>query len=82
MNLCRISACARTPTPSKSVMRYTARKHGEDEEKWKIRSFAAGADRDVIQKGADRLSLPLRDLPSDAIMGMREVADRIGLAGD
>lgn len=47
--------------------------------KWKVRSFAAGADRDIIQKGADMLGLSLDDLFTHCIMGMREVEDRLGL---
>ena len=47
--------------------------------KWKDRSFAAGVNRSVIEKGTEMLGVELRDLVSDVIMGMRGVADRIGL---
>ena len=47
--------------------------------KWKDKSFAAGVNRSVIEKGAAMLGVVLRDLVTDVIMGMREVADRIGL---
>jgi len=47
--------------------------------KWKDKSFAAGVNRSVIEKGANMLGVELRDLVGDVIMGMREVADRIGL---
>jgi len=47
--------------------------------KWKDRSFAAGVNRSVIEKGTAMLGVESRDLVSDVIMGMREVADRIGL---
>ena len=47
--------------------------------KWKDRSFAAGVNRPIIEKGAAMLGMELRDLVTDAIMGMRQVADRIGL---
>jgi predicted hydrolase (HD superfamily) len=47
--------------------------------KWKDKSFAAGVDRSVIEKGAAMLGVELRDLITDVIMGMRQVADRIGL---
>ena len=47
--------------------------------KWKDKSFAAGVDRSIIEKGTAMLGVELRDLVTDAIMGMREVADRIGL---
>jgi len=49
--------------------------------KWKDKGFAAGADRAVIEKGAEMLGVELRDLVQDTIMGMRQVADQIGLAG-
>lgn len=47
--------------------------------KWKDKSFAAGANRSVIEKGTAMLGMELRDLVTDVIAGMREVADRIGL---
>jgi predicted hydrolase (HD superfamily) len=47
--------------------------------KWKDRSFAAGVNRTVIETGSAMLGVELRDLIADAISGMREVADRIGL---
>jgi len=47
--------------------------------KWKDKSFAAGVNRSVIEKGVAMLGVELRDLVTDAIMGMREVSDRIGL---
>lgn len=47
--------------------------------KWKDRSFAAGVNRSVIENGVAMLGVDLEDLISDTIMGMRQVADRIGL---
>ncbi|GAI17439.1 unnamed protein product [marine sediment metagenome] len=47
--------------------------------KWKDKSFAAGVNRSVIEKGTAMLRMELRELVTDVIMGMREVADRIGL---
>jgi len=47
--------------------------------KWKDKAFAAGVNRSVIEKGTAMLGMELKDLINDAIMGMREVADRIGL---
>ena len=44
--------------------------------------FAAGVDREVIETGARMLDVELSELITDTIMGMREVADEIGLAGD
>jgi len=64
--------------PSKSVMDVKVK---SVKKKWKDKSFAAGVDRDLIQKGADRLGIDLADLITDTIMGMRDVADAIGLKG-
>jgi predicted hydrolase (HD superfamily) len=49
--------------------------------KWKDKTFAAGVNRSVIEKGAAMLGMDIRDLVTDVIMGMRQVADRIGLGG-
>jgi putative nucleotidyltransferase with HDIG domain len=65
--------------PTKSVMDMNAK---SVKKKWKDKRFAAGVDRSIIQQGADMLGVELGDLITDTIMGMREVADRIGLKGD
>lgn len=62
--------------PSKSVTDLEAQSVMKE---WKDKSFAAGVNRPVIEKGAPMLGVELRDLITDAIMGMREVADKIGL---
>ncbi|MBM4401559.1 MAG: HDIG domain-containing protein [Crenarchaeota archaeon] len=62
--------------PSKSVADLEAKSVMK---KWKDRSFAAGVNRSVIEKGAAILGVELSDLVTDVIMGMREIADRIGL---
>jgi len=64
--------------PSKSVMDMEAR---SVKKKWKDKRFAAGVDRSVIQKGAEMLGVTLDELITDCIMGMREVAEEIGLKG-
>ena len=46
--------------------------------KWKDKTFAAGVDRSVIEKGTSMLGLELNDVIDRTIKGMREVADRIG----
>jgi predicted hydrolase (HD superfamily) len=46
--------------------------------KWKEKSFAAGVNRQVIEKGANMLGIEPKDLVTDVIMGMREVAGKIG----
>jgi len=47
--------------------------------KWKDKAFAAGVNRSVIEKGTAMLGVELTELVTDVIMGMRQVADRIGL---
>jgi len=64
--------------PSKSVMDTEVK---SVKKKWKQKSFAAGVNREIIQQGADMLGVGLDELIEDTIMGMREVADKIGLAG-
>jgi predicted hydrolase (HD superfamily) len=49
--------------------------------RWKERSFAAGVDRSVIEKGAAMLGVDLPTLTGDTIDGMRAVAAEIGLKG-
>ena len=64
--------------PSKSVMDL---KPKSVKKKWKDKRFAAGVDRSIIEKGAQMLGMELTDLITDTIMGMRDVADEIGLKG-
>jgi putative nucleotidyltransferase with HDIG domain len=65
--------------PSKSVMDMEAR---SVKKKWNDKKFAAGVNRSVIEKGAEMLGVTLDDLITDCIMGMRTVADEIGLNGE
>ena len=65
--------------PSKSVLDVETK---SVKKKWKEKSFAAGVNREVIEKGAAMLGADLTDLISDAIGAMREVATQIGLAGN
>ena len=62
--------------PSKSVADLEAKSVMK---KWKDKSFAAGVNRSVIEEGTAMLGMELTDLVGDVIMGMRGVADRIGL---
>ncbi|MGB2799905.1 MAG: HDIG domain-containing metalloprotein [Dehalococcoidia bacterium] len=62
--------------PSKSVTDLEAKSVMK---KWKDKSFAAGVNRSIIEQGAAMLGVELRELITDVIMGMREVADKIGL---
>jgi len=65
--------------PSRSVLDMKTK---SVKKKWKDKSFAAGVNRDVIEKGAEMLGVELGDIIDDVIMGMREVADEIGLRGN
>ena len=62
--------------PSKSVMDM---KPKSIKKKWKDKSFAAGVDRSIIEKGADMMGMELAELISETILGMRSVANEIGL---
>jgi len=65
--------------PSKSVLDMKAK---SVKKKWKNKRFAAGVNREIIEKGAEMLDVELGELITDTIMGMREVAAQIGLAGE
>jgi predicted hydrolase (HD superfamily) len=64
--------------PSRNVGEVTVK---SVKKKWKIARFAAGVDRSIIERGAERLDLPLAELIAETIIGMQGVADSIGLAG-
>jgi len=65
--------------PSRSVLDMKA---NSVKKKWKEKSFAAGVNRDVIEKGTEMLGVELDEIIDDVIMGMREVAEEIGLKGN
>jgi putative nucleotidyltransferase with HDIG domain len=65
--------------PSKSVLDMEVK---SVKKKWNDKRFAAGVDRSVIEKGAEMLGMTLDELINDCIMGMREVAESIGLKGN
>ena len=64
--------------PSRSVLDMKAK---SVKKKWKDKRFAAGVDRAIIERGAAMLGVEIGDLITDTIMGMREVAEAIGLKG-
>jgi predicted hydrolase (HD superfamily) len=70
-----VAACALV-RPSKSVMDLEP---SSVKKKWKQKGFAAGVNREVIQKGAAMLGIEVDALTADVIAGMREVAAEIGL---
>jgi putative nucleotidyltransferase with HDIG domain len=65
--------------PSKSVLDVQPK---SVKKKWKDKRFAAGVDRSIIEKGAGMLEMELSNVINDTIMGMREVAEAIGLKGN
>lgn len=64
--------------PSRSVLDVRPK---SVKKKWKEKSFAAGVNRDVIEKGAAMLGTDVQQLIEDTIAAMQEVADDIGLRG-
>jgi len=65
--------------PSRSVLDMAPK---SVKKKWKDKAFAAGVNREVIDKGAAMLGVDRSVLIEDAIMGMREAAEEIGLKGN
>lgn len=70
-----VTACALV-RPSKSV---TDLEVQSVRKKWKKRDFAAGVDREVVQKGSEMLGVELNDLIADVITALRGVSKEIGL---
>ncbi len=64
--------------PGKSVLDLTAK---SVQKKWKDKRFAAGVDRSIIDRGAQMLGMDRAALITETIMGMRQVADAVGLKG-
>jgi putative nucleotidyltransferase with HDIG domain len=64
--------------PSKSVLDMELK---SVKKKFKQKSFAAGVNRDVIEKGAAMLGLELDYIIEETIKGMQTVAEEIGLKG-
>jgi len=72
-----IAACALV-RPSRSLLDLEAK---SVKKKWKTAAFAAGVDREVIEKGAALLGMELDALIAETILALRPVAAEIGLAG-
>lgn len=62
--------------PSRSVLDLEAKSVLK---KWRQKNFAAGVNREVIEKGLQRLGIGLEELIQAVIMAMREKAGEIGL---
>ena len=70
-----VTACALV-RPSKSVMDLSVKSVMK---KWKVKTFAAGANRDLILKGSGLLGKNLEDLIQITIDGLKKVHNEIGL---
>ncbi|MFP4527634.1 MAG: HDIG domain-containing metalloprotein [Candidatus Kapaibacterium sp.] len=70
-----VTACALV-RPSKSVNDLGVK---SVKKKWKVKAFAAGADREIIMRGAEMLGMELGELIELTIAGMRERSDELGL---
>ena len=73
-----ITACAYM-RPSKSVNDLELK---SVRKKFKTQSFAAGVNREIVTKGAQMSGYSLDDLITETILGMRKIADQIGLGSD
>lgn len=73
-----ITACVYV-RPSKSILDLTTKSVMK---KWNTRAFAAGANRDVISKGAGMLGMKVEDLVDETILAMQKRAEIIGLKGE
>nr|WP_320024499.1 HDIG domain-containing metalloprotein [uncultured Acetobacterium sp.] len=73
-----ITACAYM-RPSKSVNDLEVK---SVKKKFKTQNFAAGVNREVVTKGAEMAGYSLDDLMRETILGMRAVADDIGLGSN
>lgn len=65
--------------PSKSILDLTPK---SVKKKWKQKSFAAGVNRKLIEKGAEMLGMELSEIISETIQGMKEEAESLGLKGN
>ncbi len=61
--------------PSRSLQDLTAK---SVKKKWKDKSFAAGANRDEIEKATEEFGMELWEHVSNVIVAMRTIADQLG----
>jgi predicted hydrolase (HD superfamily) len=73
-----ITACVYV-RPSKSILDLTTKSVMK---KWNTLAFAAGANREVISKGAGMLGMSVEELVEETIVAMQKGADAIGLRGE
>ncbi len=72
-----VTACALV-RPSKSVLDLEVK---SVRKKWKQKSFAAGVDRQVVERGISMLGTDFNTVTADIITALRQVADEIDLHG-
>jgi putative nucleotidyltransferase with HDIG domain len=65
--------------PNKSILDLTTK---SVKKKWKQKSFAAGVNREVIQKGCEMLGVELNDVITKSIEAMKKDAEVLGLKGE
>jgi putative nucleotidyltransferase with HDIG domain len=65
--------------PSKSIFELEVK---SVKKKWAMKNFAAGANREVIEKGALMMEKDLDFIIAETIAGMKTAAAAIGLAGE
>ena len=70
-----VTACALV-RPSKRVSDLEVK---SVKKKWKQQSFAAGVDRQIVEKGMTMLGVEFDEITTDVIAALREISDEIGL---
>jgi predicted hydrolase (HD superfamily) len=65
--------------PSRSILDLQVK---SVKKKWNVRHFAAGANREIIEKGAGMLGKNTDYIIQETITGMQKVASQLGLKGD
>ena len=65
--------------PSRSIMDLQLK---SVKKKWNVKQFAAGANREVIEKGAQMLGKDIDYIIQETITGMQKVAEELGLKGE
>ncbi|HIE57639.1 MAG TPA: HAD family hydrolase, partial [Anaerolineales bacterium] len=64
--------------PSRSLMDLKVK---SVKKKWKDKSFAAGANREEMERGAEEIGVDLWEHVGNVIEAMRSIAPELGLAG-
>jgi putative nucleotidyltransferase with HDIG domain len=72
-----VAACAYV-RPSRSVLDLETK---SVKKKWKTAAFAAGVNREVIEKGVAMLGMELDAMIDETILALRDAAEAVGLKG-